>query len=49
MRAQTIGLALAAIVVGYLILAAPGVVGFTVMVLGAVALWRVSRRWGVRR
>ncbi|MEV0294213.1 hypothetical protein [Nocardia sp. NPDC050710] len=49
MRARTFGFALAAVAVGYLVLTAPGVVGFTVMLLGAVALWRASRRWGVRR
>ncbi len=49
MRAKTFGLALAAVAVGYLVLTAPGVVGFTVMLLCAVAFWRASRRWGVRR
>ncbi|WP_405180248.1 hypothetical protein OG225_02605 [Nocardia sp. NBC_01377] len=49
MRAKTFGFALAAVAVGYLVLTAPGVVGFTVMLLGAIAFWRASRRWGVRR
>ncbi|MGY2093246.1 hypothetical protein [Nocardia gipuzkoensis] len=49
MRARTFGLAVAAVAVGYLVLTAPEVVGFTVMVLGGVAFWRASRRWGVRR
>jgi len=49
MRARTFGLAMASVAVGYMILTAPGVVGFTVMLLGAIAFWRASRRWGVRR
>ena len=49
MRARTFGFAFAAVAVGYLVLTAPSVVGFTVMLLGAIALWRASRRWGVRR
>ncbi|MFI9636623.1 MULTISPECIES: hypothetical protein [unclassified Nocardia] len=49
MRARTFGLAVAAIAVGYLVLTAPEVVGFTVMSLGVIAFWRTSRRWKVRR
>jgi uncharacterized membrane protein len=49
MRARTFCLAVAAVAVGYLALTAPEVVGFTVMLLGAVAFWLASRRWGVRR
>lgn len=49
MRARTFGLAIAAMAVGYLVLTHPAVVGFTVMLLGAFALWRSSRRMGVRR
>ncbi|MBF6296808.1 hypothetical protein IU459_04520 [Nocardia amamiensis] len=49
MRARTFGFAVAAVSVGFLTLTHPEVVGFTVMLLGAVAFWRVSRRWGVRR
>ncbi|PXX66939.1 hypothetical protein DFR70_103694 [Nocardia tenerifensis] len=49
MRARTFGLALAAVAIGYLVLTHAAVVGFTVMLLGAIALWRSSRRWGVRR
>lgn len=50
MRARTFGLAVAAISVGFLVLTAPEVVGFTVMLLGAITLWRIRpRRMGVRR
>ncbi|MBF6205934.1 hypothetical protein [Streptomyces gardneri] len=49
MRARPYGLAFAAVAVGYLVLTAPAVVGFTVMLLGGFAFWRASRRWGVRR
>ncbi|MFG3618013.1 hypothetical protein [Nocardia sp. NPDC047654] len=49
MRARTFILAVAAIAVGYLVLTAPEVVGFAVMLLGAIAFWRSSRRWKVRR
>lgn len=49
MQARTFGLVVAAVAVGYLVLTAPEVVGFTLMVLGAVGFWRASRRWGVRR
>lgn len=49
MRGRTFVFAVVAVAVGYLVLTAPEVVGFTVMVLGGVALWRSSRRWGVRR
>ncbi|WP_156371027.1 hypothetical protein [Nocardia arizonensis] len=49
MRARTFGLAVVAVAVGYVLLTAPQVVGFTVMVLGAFAFWRLVRRSGVRR
>ncbi|WP_435590777.1 hypothetical protein [Nocardia sp. bgisy118] len=49
MRPRTFFLAVAAVAVGYLVLTAPELIGFTVMLFGAVALWRSSRRWGVRR
>jgi hypothetical protein len=49
MRPRTFGFALVSVAVGYLVLTAPEVVGFTVMLLVAVALWRSGRRWGVRR
>lgn len=49
MRVRTFGFALAAISVGFLVLTAPEVVGFTVMLLGAIALWRMRPRKGVRR
>ncbi|MEV6361336.1 MULTISPECIES: hypothetical protein [Nocardia] len=49
MRARTFAIAVAAVSVGMLILTAPEVVGFTVMVLGAIALWRSSKRAGLRR
>ncbi|WP_328435508.1 hypothetical protein [Nocardia puris] len=43
-------MAIGAVAVGYLLLTAPDVVGFVVMLLGAVALWRMRpRRMGVRR
>ncbi|WP_431963265.1 hypothetical protein [Nocardia sp. bgisy134] len=42
-------LAVSAMAVGYLLLTAPELIGFTLMLFGAVALWRSSRRWGVRR
>ncbi|WP_280245920.1 hypothetical protein [Nocardia abscessus] len=46
---RSFGLALAAVAVGYTVLMAPGVVGFVLMVSGAVWFWRAQRRWGVRR
>ncbi|WP_406272498.1 hypothetical protein OH799_32885 [Nocardia sp. NBC_00881] len=49
MRARTFGTAVAAVSVGFLTLTHPAVVGVTVMLLVAVAVWRSSRRWGVRR
>lgn len=51
MRARTFGLAIAAVAIGYLVLRAPDLVGFTVMLLAVVALWRVAgrSRLGVRR
>ncbi|MGV9616282.1 hypothetical protein [Nocardia xishanensis] len=49
MRPRTFLVALSAVAVGYLVLTAPELVGFALMVFGAVALWRSSRRWAVRR
>ncbi|SNY89163.1 hypothetical protein SAMN04244553_6166 [Nocardia amikacinitolerans] len=51
MRLRTIYLAFAAVAVGYFVLAAPELVGFTVMLLAVFALWRVAgrSRLGVRR
>ncbi|WP_280413771.1 hypothetical protein [Nocardia carnea] len=49
MRTRTFGIAIAAVSVGFLVLTTPEVVGFTVMLLGAIALWRVRPRSGVRR
>ncbi|MFI2473458.1 hypothetical protein [Nocardia xishanensis] len=42
-------LAVSAVAAGYLLLTAPELVGFTLMLFGAIALWRSSRRRGVRR
>ncbi len=49
MKARTFGLAIAAVAIGYAVLTAPEVVGFTVVLLGAAWLWRSTRRSGVRR
>lgn len=50
MRARSFGLAVAAVAVGYLLVTGQGaVVGFTLMVLGALWFWGRTRRWGVRR
>ncbi|WP_157119827.1 hypothetical protein [Nocardia xishanensis] len=51
MRARTFYVAIAGIAVGYFVLTAPELVGFTVMLLAVVALWRVAgrSRLGVRR
>ncbi|MFI2473888.1 hypothetical protein [Nocardia xishanensis] len=51
MRGRTFCLAVAAVAVGYFVLTAPELVGFTVMLLAVVALWRVAgrSRLGVRR
>ncbi|WP_169338140.1 hypothetical protein [Nocardia vinacea] len=49
MRARTFVIAIVAVSVGLAVLTAPEVVGFTIMLLGAIALWRSTRRWGVRR
>jgi uncharacterized membrane protein len=49
MRTRTFGLAVAGVSVGLLLLTAPEVVGFTVMLLGAIAFWRMRPRKGVRR
>ncbi|MGW6335018.1 hypothetical protein [Nocardia rhamnosiphila] len=49
MRPRTFFFGIAALSIGYLVLVEPEVVGFAVMLLGAIALWRFSRRTGVRR
>ncbi|MFF0529560.1 hypothetical protein ACFYT3_14320 [Nocardia amikacinitolerans] len=51
MRPRTFLLAVVAVAVGYLVLMAPELVGFTVMLLAAIALWRLAgrSRRGVRR
>ncbi len=49
MSLRMVLLAVSAMAVGYLLLTAPELIGFTLMLFGAVALWRSSRRWGVRR
>lgn len=49
MRNRTFGLAIAAISVGFLVLTTPEIVGFAVMLVGAIAMWRMRPRKGVRR
>ncbi|MFD0362669.1 hypothetical protein ACFQZZ_14590 [Nocardia sp. GCM10030253] len=49
MRARTAGFVVAVVSVGLVAFTAPHVVGITLMLLGAVALFRSTRRWGVRR
>ncbi|MEU4811877.1 hypothetical protein AB0H20_21960 [Nocardia fluminea] len=49
MRAKTLMNAVALLAVGYMVLVAPDVLGFVLMVVGAVWLWRSSKRAGVRR
>ncbi|MGW4071666.1 hypothetical protein [Nocardia grenadensis] len=49
MRTRTFGLAVAGVSVGFLLLTAPEVVGFTVMLLGAIAFWRMRPRKGRSR
>ncbi|MGW5920731.1 hypothetical protein ACWFPY_17230 [Nocardia fluminea] len=49
MRAKTLMTAVALLSVGYMVLTAPDVLGFLLMVAGAVWLWRSSKRAGVRR
>ncbi|WP_280449340.1 hypothetical protein [Nocardia brasiliensis] len=49
MRAKTFGFVIAAVAVGVAVLSAPELLGFTVMLLGAIALWRSTRKSGVRR
>ncbi|MGW1741333.1 hypothetical protein ACWCPQ_21310 [Nocardia sp. NPDC001965] len=49
MRARTFAVVLAVVSVGFLVLTAPEIVGLTVMLLGAVAFWRMRPRNGVRR
>ncbi len=49
MRVRTFGFVVAVVAVGFLALSAPEFFGALVMLLGAVALWRSTRRAGVRR
>lgn len=49
MRGKTLMTAVALLSVGYMVLVAPDVLGFVLMVVGAVWLWRASKRAGVRR
>ncbi|MFD4432891.1 hypothetical protein [Nocardia sp. NPDC058497] len=49
MRARTVMTAVAVLSIGYMVLVAPDVLGFVLMVVGAVWLWRSSKRAGVRR
>ncbi|WP_406237504.1 hypothetical protein [Nocardia sp. NBC_01009] len=53
MRAKTVGLAIAVILVGYSLLTAPrqllDLVGFVLMLAAALWIWRTTRRVGVRR
>lgn len=49
MRARTAGFIVAAVSVGLVALTAPSVVGVILMLLGVVALFRSTRKWGVRR
>lgn len=49
MRGRTFVTAVAVLAGGYMVLAAPDVLGFVLMVVGAVWLWRSSKRAGVRR
>jgi hypothetical protein len=49
MRGKTFMTAVALLSVGYMVLVAPDVLGCVLMVVGAVWLWRSSKRAGVRR
>jgi hypothetical protein len=49
MRAKTFMTAFALLSVGYMVLTAPDVLGFVLMVVGAVWFWRATKRAGVRR
>ncbi|WP_459549897.1 hypothetical protein [Nocardia sp. X0981] len=49
MRIRTFVMSVAAISIGFLILTAPEILAFSVMLLGAIALWRMRPRSGVRR
>ncbi|MEU4417320.1 hypothetical protein [Nocardia salmonicida] len=49
MRSRTVLTAVALLSVGYMVLTAPDVLGFVLMVLGAVWFWRATKRAGVRR
>lgn len=49
MRGRTVMTAVAVLSIGYMVLVAPDVIGFVLMVVAAVWLWRASRRAGVRR
>lgn len=49
MRGRTFLFSVAAISSGFLVLTAPEVVGFAVMLIGAIAIWRMRPRKGGRR
>ncbi|MFD3427798.1 hypothetical protein [Nocardia fluminea] len=49
MRAKTFMTAVALLSVGCMALIAPDVLGFVLMVVGAVWFWRATKRAGVRR
>ncbi|WP_194825508.1 hypothetical protein [Nocardia sp. XZ_19_231] len=49
MRGKTFLTAVALLSVGYMVLTAPDVFGFVLMVVGAVWFWRATKRAGVRR
>ncbi|WP_156910305.1 hypothetical protein [Nocardia mangyaensis] len=49
MRARTFATAVALLSIGSLALIAPDALGFILMLVGAVWLWRSSKRSGVRR
>lgn len=49
MRGRTFMTAVALLSVGSLVLIAPDVLGFVLMVVGAVWLWRATKRAGARR
>ncbi|MFF2082852.1 hypothetical protein ACFVVM_03715 [Nocardia sp. NPDC058176] len=49
MRAKTFATAVALLSIGSLVLIAPDAFGFILMLVGAVWLWRASKRAGLRR